>query len=561
MSPALAPHNWSNSGMFLQTHRMANYTTNVSDYGPHNVTLTVKDESGLFDYQVVKILVFDLPVANISKIKIYNDIPENIASVEDMLPLDGSASRGSIIMGGSITNYIWTIFWWNAAIPDWQSVFYNKSSNPLITIPTEFSTIITDKNILIQKIKPLNLSNVGIHNVTLVVESNIPLTNQPVYSVPVGVGVNVTECVPHHNTTLIYPYNAVTTDPFTANHTCCTGTTGSLLDQATVFKRKTTFDICYMTSLYGELEKLRTQSTNPTLTKISELANYQYTFSLTQSPPPGVFPTGGKYNDVYNLTFDRNCDGNRGNICAGPMFATYTVLWPCTAKGTLNEACTGPDQITNIAPAGCTKYGFGTTFEKTFNPSTGTGICNTARTCSTPGVGGYGASTGKAYCQGTCDGSGVCAGAWNCLCSKSACGAAQCDAAYSFEWAVGSTMCKSNCNLNPTLSNMCSFGSSNQIYCTPPSNNYQGTVGCLSGEYCRISHCDANGGGALQGDKCVKGETFPGTGAQAGKTCCIYWPSQIPPSPLCTSAGICNFNKDCRANVTGLSCNPSSGWT
>jgi hypothetical protein len=559
LPPIPPPHNWSKSDMYLQTQRKANYTTNTSDYGPHNVTVTLRDNSGLFDYQVVKILVFDLPVANITTIKIYNDIPDNVASIEDVLPLNGTASDTSAIGGGQITKYIWEIYKFTAS--GWVPVPYvDIMATPLTWVPNESKNVpLTLSAVELIKhmqdqINPLELTVSVKHNVTLIVESPIPLTNQVVQSIPVGVEINVAECAPHqNNSNKIFPYNAAGTDPFTANHTCCAGT----LADWTTYKLRSTSDVCYQTNWYGEIELLRVKSNINELTRKTELTGYAYTLQgdiVAQNPPLGSYPNGGDYNDIYNLTFSRVCDNQRGNICAGPMAANYALLITCTSKGTNDETCSGPaGSIVENAPVPteCTKYATGSTFETTFYRVGAKGQCKYAEVCSTPGTKGYNNLTGHALCKGACDGNGGCTYGTACLCDiNSQCGA-QCDNTYNLEWTTnaGGSMCKNNCG-PVTGASACLFALT-QLPCPAGQSSCKGIDDyCYSGVT-----CTASSSSKTKGEKCIAGAVIN----RGGQSCCMYWSTPPPlPNPICSNVGTCNLHADC-TNPTAT-CSATQGW-
>ncbi|MFA6073080.1 MAG: hypothetical protein WC758_03135 [Candidatus Woesearchaeota archaeon] len=547
----LPPKIWSESFLFKETKRLANYTTNATDLGYHNVTITVTDESGLQDYQVVKILVFDLPTANISKIQIYDDIPEGIASIEDKLILDGSNSVGSFIGGGTISAYIWRINLWNDDSA-WEEVFFNRTTDASIIVPTE--NYLMESNELIKKIKPLNLSNVGEHNVTLVVESVVPMFGEIIESLPTGVEIDVRVCVPHQNNNdPSYPYNL--DDPFLANHTCCEATNEG-------YSLKDETSICYTKELVGEIKNLKEEVQKEEYKKSTELKEYFELSNPISTPiltidPLSGYPDGGKYNDVYNIEFERNCDNKRGNICAGDMTATLTRITVCSARAsTEDETCTGPSAGIN-ANNECMNYASGTTFETKFDRfnkhgQSANGVCNENPKCSTIGTNGYDAG-GPMKCNATCSG-GACENTrlQDCSCkmgsSPNGCGA-QCDSSHRFERTDYGLNCKSNCDLN----NDCVFDLIENLPCA--------TTSCLSTQVGYKDYCYTNVGCNENGKTYEKKEYCKVGVDPDNQNICRYWTGTMPTS--CNAGGVCPLHKDYTKpnNCNNFAiCDVNNGW-
>ena len=133
------PHNWTHSREFEKTGRRANYTTNRNDTGIHYLIVSVKDPTGLIDYQNVTILVYDLPVANFTARSIYTDIHDNWGSIEDPFILNGSLSRTGVIGDGKITLFLWN---------DTYEPFNISYSEPYLYIPEMSETAPSYTNII-----------------------------------------------------------------------------------------------------------------------------------------------------------------------------------------------------------------------------------------------------------------------------------------------------------------------------------------------------------------------------------------------------------------------------
>ncbi|MGV8163019.1 MAG: hypothetical protein ACP5N2_06835 [Candidatus Nanoarchaeia archaeon] len=541
---------WTNSNLFENTRRKANYTTKESDVGPHEFTVTVTDESGLQDYQTVKVLVFDLPKAIIELQSFYPSIESEITSVEDPIILDGSSSHGSRYpnQGGEITKYIWNIF--HNPLGDNELVFTSQQTDPRSYAPVQYVDTLTEDqlNELIQQIKPrappdeLGLNHTGPHNITLVVQANVALMDELVYSEPAGKTVQTYECLPHRNSNdpYPYPYNAGD-NPFFANHVCCSLDNG-LLDN----------EECFETTWYGEYASLLDLDY---FIKEEELSIYLPT---PQSPTTtGQTNTGNNKNDVFEMTFERLCDGNRGNICAGAMTRTFTVYKSCADLGVgETERCEGPDPNPSENIQNCISYEEGNSFEKAFNigatASARDGICNENKECSTIGENGY-KVFGPMLCVATCSG-GECDNARfsgsECACSAS-CGA-ECTSENSVVWQ--NFICKNNCATTST----CTYQStalpcnSNSAHC-----KYVGTNPSFTNNMCynQVS-CTASGSNYNAGELCIPGTTIPTPGSQEGALGCV------------TTSSTCNELGDCRPlDYLPATCQPgmqrvcqTTGW-
>ncbi len=538
---SIQPKNWSLSEAFIQTGRIANYTTNSSDLGFHNTTIYVQDESGLTDYQTINILVFDLPRANLTIPTLYPGMPDNTLTIEDPINISGDGSQASLLGGGTITGYLWraTYIFGSSII----LAFENKTTVNYLTIPFDQYNIKT--------IKELNLSNATPHQISLIVEQYMPALGTTVSSLPVIQDINVSACAPHRNSTNpnAFPYN-LGSNPFYANHSCCIGNIGDFNS----YQLATSTSSCFTGTAYGEFNTLLSKATQD-YTAADKLSGYSASGTIT--PAPASYPSGGDKNDIYKMTFTRNCDGKRGNICAGDMTRTITLSLACASApiNGVNELCVGPPETYQNNTLSCVNYPQGQTFETTFG--SGTGICNTQPICSNMGLNGYGATGGKNLCTATCDGSGQCDGtlAANCQCSINQCGA-ECDSTKTFEWSIGSPTCKSSCN-NP---GSCTFQTNQQMPCTKTASSNQF---CLytsnqpnppfSNNTCYYGlSCSSSGASYQQGQYCAKGEY-----TESGVKYCLWGTTAS-----CTQTGNCSLTRTpfpCGQGQTAT-CNPNTGW-
>lgn len=398
------PHNWTQSDWFQNDGRTARYTTNKSDIGLHKVNITIREESGLYDYQEVKILVFDLPVAQINGSNNYSDIDYKHASLEDTYILNGTLSQASRLGGGSdeaLANFSWN---------DTREPFALQTETPVLFIPQEEPDIST--------MRQLNYTKLGTHDTFLTVIEPIDLGNGQnfdLYSIPASLAVEVYACLPHRDEDFSYPYN--TGDPFQANHTCCyNGTDGGIYGRF-----KEIDDACFGAVTYGNFYAFTEPDVslqyNLAHLEVGEETDYTYIFSTFEAPTiidlvARISPQ--MQNDIFKRAFTRYCSGARGNICGGPAEDVFSVEIVCSDDELLiprGERCEGPpSSITENADSlTCVQYGPGVTFESAHLGSNSDGTCNPALEC-TDGFGDnkYDTGRGPYACPASCDGNGNC---------------------------------------------------------------------------------------------------------------------------------------------------------
>ncbi len=427
------PHNWTNSEEYKKTKRSANYTTSHKDLGAHQVKITIVDEHGLKDNQIVNILVFDLPEAVINVTPAYPDIPQGWASYEDKFVLNASQSKTGVISGilGSKLN---TITWDDkkepfgiikSADPDDMKLKLPEDDNkPNILIASDAKQFMIEVINYIFKIittPTATAQTPNQHNISLTVnETMADLTATTVTL------INITECLNHSNpSNKIYPYNDNPndlTESLEANHTCCTDN----LEYAT---QETS---CFESTQYGRIEtfiRYKTEVKKDILNPLEfGVGMYGY-----YSEPGSFRSTDLSDNNIYKQEFLRVCSGDRGNICSGDGTNIIELEYDCNDNnyGTGGDRrCSGPPAANiniyseNSIP--CDKYGPGTTFENLID-TTLDGNCNNIKACSPYLYGKYG-DGGPNLCVGQCDGQGGCTTAVNCVCDSTTCGASpECD--------------------------------------------------------------------------------------------------------------------------------------
>ncbi len=340
---AKQPMNWSRSELYIRTRRAASINLSHKDVGAHITRAYVCDPEGLCDFQNIRILVFDNPVAVPEGRNPYSDVPEQAASIEDPYILD--ASRSTVTFGGPIDIYRWEKLWGLREI-------VCEGGDATCTFPS--ATSINPVNIL-----SMGFGSEGTKDFLLSVT-----VSPPTRSDSARMGVDVYKCLPHRSDEPSFPYNSG--DPFQANHTCCVA---SDPNDPSTYDYAGTDASCFSAEVYASRYNLVDYSAFPLSSSITPLSSL-------------LAASGGDENDVYLESFSRNCSGNRGNVCSGPASYSVSVYEACQNDNMLREKCHGPDRSLasgpSTSPKGCEAY-TGTTFEELFG--SGTGECSTTPGC------------------------------------------------------------------------------------------------------------------------------------------------------------------------------------
>jgi hypothetical protein len=417
------PKGWTKSQLYIDTNQNASYSTIHRDIGLHTVKITVRDRQDKEDFQNVRILVFDLPVAKINGSNLYDDVDNKYASFEDLYILNGSDSTAGVIAsaaGARLASFLWN----DTAEPfNITKIITDDLLTRVVLIPedTLYGAEFTIHNI---KDKIFNGTEIlggiirnkdsKLHEISLTVTTNIGLSNANIFI------LNVTQCLNHSSDTPAYPYDAL--DPYNiieddltghlmANHTCCNNN----------MEYRTSSEECYRAEAYGMNRSFKDYS-YPTI-KSTPVYNIIY------EQNPEIRPYD---NAIFKQTFTRACSGDRGNICNGTVIERRDVEHDCDDKNGLttmqsqyipaftNERCSGPDErykdsnsaTTSMPDPMCKNYYTGDTFETIFGDGTATGICtdtayiNTNKLCSNGFVfKAYDDSTSLNYkytCEGQC---------------------------------------------------------------------------------------------------------------------------------------------------------------
>ncbi|MEM4259662.1 MAG: hypothetical protein QXG00_00340 [Candidatus Woesearchaeota archaeon] len=506
--------NWTRSSLFLQTNISASYKTNSSDIGYHEVNISAWDDEGLLDFQTVKILIFDLPIAKINGSNLYNDIPDEFASVED--PYFFNAINSRVQFGGEINTYFWNGT--TSLLDILLQVFYYNTTIPFLTIPGETFDILN--------IRPLNFSIPQKHNISLIVRA----TNPTRYSTPAILELDVKHCLPHRNNSFAFPYN--TTDAWMANHSCCMGE----MDEPSTWSLAPSTTICYNKIEWGQMNDF------------SDIIPFGHPINFNLQ---GISETNA-VNDVFRREFTRKCDGERGNICNGDAQEIRTLETVCPDYDNINpgaERCMGPPTDPQPQQVMCVYYQnqhSAQTFEQIFGFNAGggeqaDGICNEAYACSSQNVYGEGGVfVAKAGCNtGLCNRPII-----NTLhCSDGipnerediegapVCNAQCDDRTNDVRW--NQNICENYCNYNS-----CTF-TTHTTFCT------QSNPICLVNNYCYKEICTPS---QFQQNR----DYCPLAGTVNGNIC--YYGTQS-----CDATGQCTLFEDIN-DCNSIQCNPNIGW-
>lgn len=411
--PEIQPHNWTKSSLYQLNNRDADYITKGSDIGHHRVNISVCDDHGVCDWQIVNILVYDTPTPVAKGINFFADINSSFASDEDPYML--SASQSTIIASPTSSQppYKWCD---NIEFP----LCYIFRDANIILPNTTFSI----ENITLPKMNFFNYSKAGGKNLTHKINLTLPPNEERVDEI----NVNVFRCVPHRNPNVkSYPYNNFSFDPYTdnsdpfqADHTCCHGSgdkpSSGDPNWGVPFGIS---KVCYSLTEYGTYKGFTTEY----LQKLYDLKLTQSIYGFLSIIHPSGMSLGvsgfsvtnnNLQNDIFKREILRNCDGSRGNICNGTLTDTITNI-SCSDKtwSNTNRRCEGPSSSTSVmqnpaTPPICQKYDY-STYEYNFeNPLNNQHLrtCSDLTRCSTQNA--YNISTGNFLANGTCDGAGGC---------------------------------------------------------------------------------------------------------------------------------------------------------
>ncbi len=327
---------------------------NEGDVGSHNVTVYVNDGQ-LTDWQRVRIYVDDALKLNISGCNIYG-YECNLTSIED--PYWLYAKNVDEFSPGNV-DYVW------------------KVDNTLLHSGLEDSLLLPDVECSdLDCLNPLEVSSLELGLVNLSVEA---------LGVESSFMIDVKQCLPFINGAKPYPFGPA----WLSDHTCCENF--NVVDDTKV---------CYSTEDmfvgYSEIELGDASKSIKPVAK--ELQSMQTEFNLQ--------------NDVLKRSFTVNCDGLRGNICAGNANEIWEIelICPDLNEGESERCVYAGEFGSEVLVPSCKNVPEGQTFELLnglvdLNGEEATGVCNKVEKC-TNGI-SY-SSSGSILGVATCDGDGGC---------------------------------------------------------------------------------------------------------------------------------------------------------
>jgi len=558
---------WTNYEPYLSTQKDAEYSVDHLDTGPHLVTVSTMDESGLIDYQELRILVIDAPQIEIgfdsTEHYVLNQ-DEDAVSIEDKFVITNDGTTlPALLPQPTSGEMIWNVVRINpdgtvqTVIQD--SFTFTSQDDVVNSIPIPNDLV---EPIDIRTIKSLKISEAGDYRVEIALNLNTGLDGDGSLEFEKVQEFTAYECVPYEGFggRNIYPYNSGDTldEAFLGAHSCCEGDiTDADADQWKLLDGGTS---CYDAYWVGERGKLIEKVES--LRKIDELEDYFLSEPTLSNSINRNYASANPENGIYELSLDRSCDNNRGNICAGEVIADISLLESCPKLLISDEPdgqCTGPPEDINQFVATCENYDDGT-FESIFKG--GSNLCNEEPECSSHlKYNDVGNPNARMQCQATCNGLEGCSQPSKCRCIEGVCNA-QCDDSNDFEWenlADGTGICHSNCQEIP----ICDYQKHPQTKCPSPRpdiKDFSGPADCQDSNPAGITGCYTNvrctptGPSTPEFERCQVGEYMD----DDGNRMCMFGSAV----PLCDASG-CNLPKE-KENfwcaTFGCTCDPINGW-
>lgn len=369
---------WQESELFKKTKRIANYTPNASDIGPHIVNISIKDSSGLMDWQAVRILVGALTIGGNN---IYDNIDSEHASYEDPYNL----SIPQLLNDASNLNFKWTDVVGNLLNNPVSLGTTNGGSNEPQSL---YGTLELNKSID-APLNPLTsffnpTDNLQWDNNNHEDRLKLEITNSS-HTIIQHADLYIHQCLPHKNIgSAPYPYHNYDgddyindqEDPFQANHACCVGLgaqnpnaytqaphNGDADDWGTYEYSNTQCYSFNKSYSFYYLDKHNDDydydSSSKTFKKPIPPANYSVNETGSGGPPfslnknnPSDYIKGTLLrldiepdeNDIIVREFNQSCSGNRGNACSGAISQSGEVI-KCNSYNPIigeTESCQGP---------------------------------------------------------------------------------------------------------------------------------------------------------------------------------------------------------------------------
>lgn len=341
----------TSSQAFRDTKRIAEFQTNESDIGFREITVVVEDEHGAKDFQIVRFLVFDLPLAVLETRNEFPDIDNRYASIEDKYILDATNSTASRLLGTTLSQFIFL---------DILEGFFITQLNPVHILGNDstISTIVFD---YFQRDNLVN--NPTRHEIELIVGQN-QSSSSMIFSQPDVAEVFVAECLPHQFNTSLgtstdYPAgvnsNIQLSSYWQGNppHSCCEPLDRTI-QPLTGGSFRSAAELCFTTNDFSEevfalhpattgsflfLDRAVLEYVNGTIGPVTQ-QTYEEQFgggTFIQDVFGGLNPFNlqqPSINNVFRVTHNQYCSGERGNVCGGRLATTWFTELACDATPT-----------------------------------------------------------------------------------------------------------------------------------------------------------------------------------------------------------------------------------
>lgn len=516
------PMEWTDSQMFQDTFRKANVSTSEFDIGPRNFTVGVRDIFGLYDFQVISVMVVEEPSLNLTFNSPFANMPENYLSIEDPFVFNSSDYGFSDIYEGTVREALFEIL--TSVDSDQEDVEFTEevlSRRQVYDGENELDLLFTQPS-------PSNIFNITYEPFTQVkkylLRSELDIysdvLNDEVTAVDERV-VDAVVCAPHRSSSFAYPYGNQE-NVFLNNHTCCLGDFENITDVELANDDVSCFD----SNWYGVKSRVESKAEELSSLSSDEITDNVDEFNIGSSVSP---ENSDNFNSVWTLDFQRSCDGSRGNICAGDI--DYQVVEHLSCNDEFENShpqCVGPSSSLSETALACSYIPMGQTFDSRYASSTDNS-CSNGLACST--AGGEYNDGGSRLCNATCDGEGGCNYAQSSLCE--ACNIEECDAECdeNNRYIRDLNICRSACNpgtcvLDTTDTLPCE---GNNCFISPGTENENG----FSDSTCYFDvSCNADGSSFEEVD-CNLGEID-----RDGVSYCRYYSGQGNPCDLATQT--CN---------------------
>ena len=284
----ISPEAWTSSPEYQETGRKASYVTEESDRGGHLLRVSVCNEGGLCDYQILRIYVGDMFVDG--SFNLYSEIPDNYASLEDPYTIVFPELDGL----DEAHYYTFKIF-----DEDEDLVFEKVEERNYTNIPENAQP---DPFAYRDKIGGI-FSETGVYTL----EFEARGSGDSLIIDGISDDLNVVECLPHRSSDDPYPFHDDEGDFLFSNRTCCVGDPLNP-EEDNWGTYAGTDQVCYREMNYGCFD------------------DFDYGIGPEVEGEPTDFD---RSEDVYKSEYEVFCSGDEGMTCTGEEKETRTWVERC----------------------------------------------------------------------------------------------------------------------------------------------------------------------------------------------------------------------------------------